>query len=230
MKKIILTFFIIHFLASCSKDDTPQQYDDGKKYYKFSSSEYDLMINYNYTPNQVITYQNQFGEQLHFEVIFNETKKSEYCESSYFSGIFGGNCEFKYYYDNKSIRLKIIENQNANYAEYFVLYHFSKSDGIFKNALNLPIWNVYNTSYIDKIQNPISVGLTTYNSVIRTTLNINGHLFSKVVEIDSNSSALSLYSSGGILERNVNKIYYDFDFGIIQFDDINGKKWRVLYP
>jgi hypothetical protein len=35
---------------------------------------------------------------------------------------------------------------------------------------------------------------------------------------------------GGILPKNVNKLFYDYDFGIIEFEDIGGKIWKVKYP
>ncbi len=224
MKKTMLAFLTIFLLASCSKDDNPVAEDDGKLYYKFSNSDYNLMINYNYTPNQIITYQNQFGDQLHFKVISNETKKSSVYNVSYI----GLGSYLKYYYDNKSIRLKIIENNAANDEYFKVIYHFSISEGVFKNAINLPIWNIYNATAID--ETPINVSLYYTNNSIKTPLNINGHLFNRVVVIDSNSNTIEPNSSGGILDRNINKIYYDYDFGIIQFEDINGKQWKVIYP
>ncbi len=224
MKKTILTFLTILFLASCSIED--QIKDDGKTYYRFSSSDYNLMIKYNYYPNQIITFQNQFGEQLHFKVISNTLEKSGMYSSSfaYPSSL------LEYYYDNKSIRLKIVENNTNNYEDYLVIYHFSISEGVFKNGINLPIWNVFDPSFIDELQNPVDIYLRNFNNSFRNQLNINGHLFNKVVMINSNSNTISTSFSGGILERNVNKIYYDYDFGIIQFDDVNGKQWKVLYP
>jgi len=61
-------------------------------------------------------------------------------------------------------------------------------------------------------------------------MNINGHLFQNIVIIDSNSNDSNNISTFGPLLQNVNKIYYDYDFGIVQFIDIDGKEWKVIYP
>ena len=72
--------------------------------------------------------------------------------------------------------------------------------------------------------------MINFNYSTKTELNINGHLFQKVVEIDSGSNIPRPNAWGAILPNNVNKIYYDFTFGIIQINDLDGKIWKVIYP
>ena len=61
-------------------------------------------------------------------------------------------------------------------------------------------------------------------------MNINGHLFGKVVAIESTSSVVKNSCSFGKLQNHINKVYYDYDFGIIAFEDFNGENWKVKYP
>lgn len=61
-------------------------------------------------------------------------------------------------------------------------------------------------------------------------MTINGHLFNKVVEINSSNNSILQLNYGGLLPKNVNKLFYDYEFGIIEFTDIEGKIWKVKYP
>ena len=65
MKKIFFFFISFIFLIQCS-EYIP---DDNDTYYKFSNDDYINIINYEYNINDILTYKNQFGEQLHFKVV-----------------------------------------------------------------------------------------------------------------------------------------------------------------
>lgn len=217
----LLSFFTI---ISCSYEENDNKFK--KDYYKFTNDDSNKIINFNYTPNQIIIYENQFGEKLHFKVISSIYEKAGYYSSSTFSG---GGGHLEHYYDSKIIRLGIVEN-NANFTEEQVIYIFSKSENIFKNGINFPIWNYNNFSFIDEIDEPTNINLRNYNYRYRTEMTINGHIFKNVVIIDSTNSVALPNAWGALLPNNVNRIYYDFNFGIIQFDDLYGKIWRVIYP
>jgi len=51
-----------------------------------------------------------------------------------------------------------------------------------------------------------------------------------VITINTNSNDSGNDDRFGPLLQNVNEILYDYDFGIIQFKDINDTIWRVDYP
>lgn len=220
--KIIFSCLFLIFLGlnSCSNQD------DSHPYYKFDTSDNNSIIKFNYSAGQIITYENQFGEKLHFKVISNETKKY----GDYSNGTFsGGGGILESYYDSKIIRLKIIENQ-ANFTEEQVSYISSKSVNNFKNGIKFPIWNFEEFVFFDEIDRPVNVYLTDFNNDTKIQMNVNGHLFEKVVVINSGSDIPKPNAWGAILPNNVNKLYYDYEFGIIQFDDIDGKQWKVIYP
>ncbi len=214
------------FLTRCEKDSN----EDWLSYYKFNEDDELLMIKYNYKPNQIITYENQFGEKLHFKVILNERKKREY----YYGATFSGGGHLSNYYDSKIIRIEILENTgyddgaSGDYSK--VNYIFSKNLDEFKNGINFPMWNIKFFSYINELQDNVNIYTIDYNSSPKTQMNVNGHLFQNIVLIESNSNETNNFSTFGPLIQNVNKIYYDYDFGIVQFIDIEGKEWKVIYP
>jgi len=223
LKKLSGCVLLMCGLAACSLNKA-----DGGTYYKFAGNDYNYIINYKYTPDQVIVYENQFGEQLHFKVISNTLeKRGQY--SSDFESFTGGGSSLDYYYDNKTIQLEIVENQ-SRYLYNLVIYNFSKSLNIFKNGIQFPLWNVQSSTFYDEIDRPFNIDLMPFNRIAKTQMTVNGHLFLKVVTINSDSVALTNSGYGGSLQSHVNKVYYDFDFGIIAFDDLDGKKWKVIYP
>ena len=224
MKTQILLFTLIFTLVGCSINE--ENTDDNVTYYKFTDNDKNNIINYNYIPNQIITYENQFGDKLHFKVISNTTKKY----GTYSSGTFsGGGGILESYYDSKIVRFEIFEN-NANYIQEQVSYIFSKSENNFKNGIKFPIWNIDDFSFFDENDRPININLRNFNNSTKIEMNINGHIFKKVVIIDSGSDFATPNTWEAILPNNVNKLYYDFEFGIIQFNDIEGENWKVVYP
>ena len=230
MKKFIKGLIIVIGVISingCYTDNI----DDRYSYYKFNREDEALLIKYNYVVGQIITYENQFGEQLHFKVILNESKKRGYYTRGTFSG---GGGYLSNYYDSKIIRIEILENsgyEDISSGDYSkVNYIFSKNFDEFKNGVNFPMWNITFFSFINELQDNVNIYTTDYNSSPKNQMNVNGHLFQNIVLIESNSNETNNSSAFGPLLQNVNKIYYDYDFGIVQFDDMDGKQWKLIYP
>ncbi len=210
------------FLVGCATDDNVVS----KPYYEFNTEDEKLLIKYDYIPNQIITYENQFNEQLNFKVISNVREKL----GNYSSGTFsGGGGILQNYYDSKIIRFEILENQNYD-RHGIVDYIFSKNSDYLNNGLNLPMWNISQFTFIDEIQNPANIIMTDLNTQTKTQMTVNNHLFEKIVVIESESYEENLNSSYGTITKNVNKVFYDYDFGVIQFNDIEGKEWKIIYP
>lgn len=209
----------------CTTEEKGNDYHD---YYRFAKDDYKNIISYNYKLNDILTYQNQFGEKLNFKVVYSETKKSGQYQSGFFSG-----STLSYNYDSKIIRLDCLENDANVYLngdnDELINYIFIKGEERLKGGLNFPMWNVVNYSFLEEMQNSISFVLWNDYNTQRQEMNINGHLFSNVIIINSESDSL-LYSHPSLLPNNVNEIFYDFDFGIIQFNDIENKQWKLIYP
>jgi hypothetical protein len=220
IKNFILSFGIL-FISGCETENNYDRYP----HYQFNNDDEKLIINYNYTTDQIITYRNQFNEELNFKVISNERKKSRYFVGATFSG--GGT--LRNYYDSKIIRMEILENQNYE-DNGLINYVFSKNSDNLKNGVNFPMWNIPDFTFIDEIQNPTNIIITDFNNQAKTQMTINNHLFENVVIIESGSDDEYLNSSYGTIIKNVNMILYDYDFGVIQFNDIEGKEWKLIYP
>ena len=222
--KIVLISLGLLLFWSCSLD--LNQENTNAPYYTFNNQDRSFMINYQYVAGQTIRYVNQNGDTLHFRVLENQTSKN----ASYSDGsLSGGEGLLENYYDSKIIQLEILENPSTEqYA--LVNYIFSKNKDILTNGLNFPMWNVPLYSYIDEHQNSVNIFLKEYNALPTSSLSINGHLFNKVITIDSNSDQSTNNSTFGPLTQNVNEIVYDYDFGIIQFKDINDTLWSLVYP
>lgn len=224
LKKVILSLLlIISFLGSISCSDNNNT-ESLYPYYKFSEQDKQMLTSYDYTKDKVITYQNQDGEQLHFKVISNELKKY-----GYYTGTFSSTGSLDYYYDSKIVRFEILENQDK-FDEEQVIYVFSKSEDIFKIGIKFPIWNINSNTFIDELDRPININLIQFVNATKVQMTVNGHQFQKVVAIETNTNDVLPNNWGGDLPNNVNKVYYDFDFGIVQFNDINGNEWKVIYP
>jgi hypothetical protein len=218
---LIFGFFLI--LLGCNSDSNSIY---AVKHFKFNTEDKKLLIKYNYAEGQIITYQNQFGEQLHFKVLLNEIKKF----GDYTSGTFsGGGGILESYYDGKIIRMEIIENE-AGFLQEQIIYNFSKSEDRFKSGVQFPIWNLNENAFFDEQDRPFNIGLNNYFYNTKIQITLNGHTFQKVVTINSNDNNVLSPSFGALLTNNINKLYYDFDFGIVQFNDIDGKEWKVIYP
>jgi hypothetical protein len=55
---------------------------------------------------------------------------------------------------------------------------------------------------------------------------INGVNYENVIVIKSNSDTPRIISSS--TDRNVNIVYYDIIKGIVGFDDLDNKQWRII--
>lgn len=226
MKKYIILIAVIICglnFNSCSKEDNINR----TPYYRFDSNDQKNMVSYNYTPNQVIVYENQLGNKMHFRVTANTTKKYGDYSSGTFSG--GGGGILESYYDAKIIRLEVVENE-ANFIAEQVSYIFSKNENNFKSALKFPIWNVSNSYIMDEGDRPFDIDLRPFNDDQKIEITINGNIFKEVIMVESGSDVAAPNAFGALLPNNINQLYYDFNFGIIQFSDIDGDIWKVVNP
>ena len=221
---IKIVFVSLSFLLfwSCSLDLNQENTD--APYYTFNNQDRSFVINYQYVVGQTIPYVNQSGDTLHFRVLENQTSKN----ASYSDGsLSGGEGLLENYYDSKIIQLEILENPSTEpYA--LVNYIFSKNNNTLNRGINFPIWNLPLFSFIDEVQNSVNIFINQDQET--STLTINGYQFNNVIKLRSNSTNSNNDSRFGPLVQNVNELWYDYDFGIIQFKDINDTLWSIDYP
>ncbi len=218
LKKLIFVL-ILACLYSCSSD-TPRE---SVPYFRFTESDRQKIINHDYQQGQTITYKNQDGVFLHFEILeVADDKVNQYSPSTFSGG--GGLLESSY--DRKAIRFSVSENDGITEGEQGT-YLFTKKNDQLTIAFNLPMWNLTNAIMAEEqyVTN-IVIDLSAYSIGQRT---VDGHLFSKVLTINSATENVPV-NAVGALPNNVHKIFYDLEFGIIEFHDLDGNTWTVQYP
>jgi len=160
--------------VGCNNDDNDTSYP----YYEFNQADEVLLIKYNYVPNQIITYENQFDEQIHLKVILNERKK---CSFNSRGTLSGGGGILQNYYDSKIIRFELLENpSNEDYSK--INYIFSKNNDEFNNGINFPMWNITNFAFINELQDKVNISMLDYNNLEKTQMNINEHKWTSISE------------------------------------------------
>lgn len=207
MKKTVLLFLIIISIISCeTEDDT--------KFYAFSNDDYNFIPTvYENNEDEILIFKNQFNEEVKIQIkTFATDKKSN-------GGIsFTQDYSEFYFTEQIIIWLDLVNINFPNFGEgYCDQLHIiieKKSNGTTETKLKVPsytdhcsIWSLISYSPYNDLGN-LSIGNENYNKV-------------KVFETDTN---FYLFDNSAI-----NKLYYDFEKGIIGFDDTtNNINYRIV--
>lgn len=208
--KTVFVFSMIFMVISCSKTEA---FRDEREHYMFENEDLDKLLSYEL--NQIITYRNQEGDEKKYQLTFiTEDYKTSHTVGGTFSG---GLASVKYYYDQKEIHLIDINSTNCPVIQLkkWPIFHQSQNGFVFAGAklfgrvMDFQLWNGSQDVYIDfeGVEKEMFVNGITYNNVL--TIESNVHTIVGTV-------------------RNVHKIYYDTKNGIIGFDDLDGKEWRLV--
>lgn len=213
----ILLCLLLLFYA-CGKEDTETNY------YRFTEEDRNYIISHNYQNGDVLTYKNQHNQSLQLRVVESKTTKAKQTSKGTFSG--GGGL-FEAYYDRKIIRLEMVNNEADNDETDEVIYVFSKRENTFTAGIRFPLWNKFSAAFVDQINTAVDLVFNVELNHKQETINLNNKTFKKVVQFDSNLN--DAYNDSSNIEIYVNQIFYDLEFGIIQFVDIDGKTWKLDY-
>ncbi|MCU0350913.1 MAG: hypothetical protein MUF43_08830 [Flavobacterium sp.] len=208
MKKI--SFLILTLLMfSCTQDDARTFSNDIYPYYKFSTSEENYRL-LHLTLNKEIEFKNQNDEIIKFKVVSNELRKLENS-----SGTFSGGSILNNYYDAQIIKLRSVTDSFEEATLEFKIYKFDNE------KVNVSFyfykWNINSSSQY----------MQSFNLNLAPTqqMMINSVNYANTLEVNSNS-LVSIQSNNGYL-RNVNKLFYDQRNGLVGFNDLEGKEWRL---
>lgn len=221
---LLLLVFGTFLLNGCSKDE-PE--NDGLPYYQFTPDERNQLIN-NQNVGDEIIYKNQDNELLKFKIYSSKTGKTTYVTGTFW----GSYSDQHFHYDQQEISMWYAEgylysNCNIVLQKYPVGSNYHVSPPIigtpkFYGYFTFPLWNGYQGTDISN--NAISIDF----DIPTTTMTFNGKTYTKVRVFESNrTEVLSPNVTLPFIPKNVNKIYYDYNHGIIGFDDLNGKSWRI---
>ena len=210
IKKIIYSILTLTLFVNCSQDI------ETEAYYNFRNSDFEKELNIG--SNSSLVYKNQFNEEIILETEnISSNYKIQYEEYNF---VVGSTKHF--YFDKKEIIT------TSNFQSYDITYRFrrfpidieqakenefTEYPSEFKGKFNMFAWNGNYNEFIN----------IDYNSQT-IEMSINGINFNEVIVLNSNSMEETIYS--GYI-KNVNVIYYDKINGVIGFDDVNGKLWRI---
>lgn len=225
IEDIFLTMLILLVFSSCTKSENTV--NSGPVYYSFKSEDISRLLPYK--KGQIITFKNQTNEERKFEV-FSVSKdyKELYAVGM---GFFSNSAASYFYYDIKQIVFQEISSGRSfeiQFQRWPLNTELAKSN-IYReypsafncSIISFPWWNGQlnnnNEWYFDIKLN--------YNQIKNTFIS-NGTTYENVFTLSSNNNIVN--PSGSLTHpRNVNVLYFDEKNGIIGFDDLDGKQWRI---
>jgi hypothetical protein len=185
--------------------------DDDLPYHRFSLSDYEKLLN-PFSSDTDLIFRNSENEEIKFQLVKSTLGKKVFKKP--ISGLGFKKC---FFYDEQEIQFRVSKNENSkltfNLKKFpdlnsghngkLIIYENSK----FITTIDFPIWNGKNSFVID-YQKPIS------------TMVINERMYNNVFILESENSET-------IETNTINRIYFDIKKGIIGFDDLNERGWRL---
>lgn len=209
MKNYVTYLFIFLVVFSCDID-----LDDNPSYYKFTQYDYKFIPTVYQDVDRTITFKNQQNEEVQIDVkSYSINKKS----NGGWNWV-GGSSTDIFYTDQIIIWLDLINvnfpDIGDGYCDQIHIIIEKRSDGTTETILSIPSYTTYCSSINLNSLSPydellsMSIGNVIYDAV-------------KVFETDEN---FLFYD-----ESTIDKIYFDFENGIIGFDDIdNNVEYRIV--
>ncbi len=218
MKTRILFFAFLYFLIGCTVDEDNQPYN-GLPYYQFTNEEKAKLLN-PLSVNDNLIYRNQDNSIITFKINYSFRGKTSEKRGCWVR------CYDIFHYDIQHIQIYYTSaNQYSSSLElkirkYPIGHNYdihppSLGTPTFMGNLKIPLWNGTNSIQINFNQPTFS-------------MTFNNKTYTKVRIFESNS--LEILNPDAILPllpKNVYKIYYDDNHGVIGFDDLNDKNWRL---
>ncbi|MCB0458636.1 MAG: hypothetical protein R2821_01465 [Flavobacteriaceae bacterium] len=200
-------FFLATFiLYSCSIDF---DWSDNVSYYKFTKSDYKYIPTVYKNEGKIFTYRNKDGDEVKIKSLYYTFLQKEY-ESGYGFGQPGIGDSF--YYDELWIELELINfSIECNKIYIHIRKTFEKN---LSTIISIPEYDGFFC---------LSGGFnftSPYGNL--QEINFDRQSYDKVVVINT-EEFFTLHN-----DSKSKSIYYDFKQGIIGFDDLDGKEWRIV--
>lgn len=210
--KNLLAIFSAFLIFACSADtDDNEAMISGLDYYKFTAQDNSSLLNTSLNKGKTVAFRNQSGETLHYKVVAKGKSRAVDI-----TGTSSGGGIANYYYDKQSVSMESVDfSESANSG--IAINVFKNSTSGLKAQFYFDRWN--DGGYWGFEEFAISnVGGSLQS------LSANGKTYAKVLVIDSYSDASG---SGDGFPTNAFKVYYDLNYGIVGFDGVDGKQWRL---
>ncbi|MBC7643363.1 MAG: hypothetical protein H7174_13690 [Flavobacterium sp.] len=215
MKKCIIFFVIL--IISCTKDI--DEVKDELPYFSFITEDNNVLLNLDQV-GKILTFKNQNNDNLLFEVVTNKKEKQLHSKGNW---VYASYSEKYFYYDQKTIALRCtlptpdliikINRWPTSFSDGRdgIGFSVSKSSKMVAN-INVDTFNSSEPSIYFEY---------TYST---ETMIINGFTYNNVLKIEIQNSQ---FTNPGWLLPKINFLYFDFNKGVIGFDDINNNEWRL---
>jgi hypothetical protein len=206
--KTIIYFSILYIgFVSCSPSDK-------YPYYNFSNSDYEFIPEEYQETGKIFRFKNQQDEVVEIAPLFYNLKKE-------FAGASFGQPNFTdyFYYDNLHIEIGLLDVAIPNKPEEYcsrIFMHFQKRrDGNLLIEARVP-------GYVDSSCSGKKLSETgPFKDFMQ--MEINGKVYNKIKIINTDEH-FTFYN-----DSNINKVYFDFDHGIVGFDDTqNNIEFRLI--
>lgn len=220
MKYTYFLLFIV-LIAGCKKDP------GGVAYYAFEDTDINRLLNY--TPNQILTFKNDLGEERNFRVSRVTDKfKNQEVEGM---GIFNTYAASYFYYDSKEIYFEKYPVTNASFSISFTRFPIDvklaktnitqKYPSEFRAFITaFPYWNGNTSSSYSSV--PINYGS------IKSDILLDGKLYKNLFSFKSDNPSPVKFDHE-THTHDVNLIYFDERMGLVGFKDLNNQTW-VIQP
>ena len=216
IQKVLLVMIIV-LNFSCSKDK--EEVGDKLPYFSFLQEDSNKLLNAEQV-GKILIFKNQNNNDLKFEVVKNEKEKKLHSKGNW---VYASYSEKYFYYDQQNIELKCtLPTPN-------LIIRINKWPTFFTDGSNGGNISISTSSKMVG-----SINVSTFNSSDPSkyfeytyptqSMVINGNTFNNVLKIVITNSQVN---NPGWLLPKINFLYYDFNKGVIGFDDINNNEWRL---
>ncbi len=195
--------FLMILLFSCREETEVNDNPFNLPYYQFTAEDKSRLLK-NYFNGKKLIYKSDDNLVREFEIINYYQGKI-----AFGTGSFSGGNIIWFYHDIQKFEYK---TEGFPYKEqYLQRFETEGKKSKFYGISNFPLWNDSSSFIIDFSQPTISII-------------INGKIYNKVRIYMSNKNDIFSYAGN---ERNVNKVYYDEEFGIIKYIEVKGRIWLL---
>lgn len=222
---VLPVFFLV---TSC----IPQPQTQVQAYYEFRGDDFDKLLDFELY--QEITFQNNFGETLIYQVdgVTDDFKKQHASGGGAFLG-FSVPVSYYFYFDRSTISFNVIPSV------YDIEYDYERYPVDVEQAQNNP-YTELSSEFIGQVFFANWNGLNNWGGTSgasnsqgididyedeTTTMTINDKIYDNVYVLESGNPEPFV---NGVIVNTVNVIYYDKYHGIIGFDETDGKEWRIV--
>lgn len=206
-KRGVIFALAMVLIASCGKENT-------EPYYAFDSADYEFIPNNYEEIGTIYRFRNDNNHEIRIQVLYYNFNKE--FDNSYGFGQNGGGAG--YFYDNLLIEIKLmdfsVDGQIDGFCDRIYIHYFKYSDELYIET-EIPTYEAP-TCLLDGFNDT-----SPFDNL--STMEIGATVFNKVKTVETNSY-FSLYN-----DSQIDRLYFDFDHGIIGFDESqNNNQYRLV--